>query len=123
MEAIMSQSKFKKFQFAEWNSGINSLPGYGLLDEDGQSIGVTVHTMEIAGFNRTEPKQDAEELARFIMRACNSHDALLTASRAMVAHLDKWLADPSFTATPEESKALYDGLVKAIEGTEGKQHE
>jgi hypothetical protein len=80
----MSESKHTPFQFAEWNSGINRLPGYGLLDEDGISIGVTVHTMEITGFNRYEPKVDAADLARFVVHACNSHDDLLAALELMI---------------------------------------
>ena len=39
--------------------------------------------------------------------------ALVTAARAMVAHLDEWQATGAI-ATPEQSEALYDGLSAAL---------
>jgi len=65
---MISRAKDNQLQFVDWNSGISSRNGYGLLNEDQESTGITVLQSDING----DP-YPAEENGRKIVAFWNSY--------------------------------------------------
>lgn len=100
-------------QFDPGNYGVNSRPGWGLINELGNSLGVTVHSSDWSGKEIPNAKENA---ARMVLcwdehdTLVSQRDELLEACQKFIAKLDGYTYAECPDVTP-----IRDAIAKATE--------
>lgn len=90
-----------------------------VVDADGIPIVLLSIEDEATEETQDECEKKMADRAAYIVRACNSHEALVAALKRQVANIERWL-ETGEPASKEESHAIYDQMKAALALAEEK---